>query len=152
MTWLIVRVWSMPKKIWATLTDQILCSLWWKPDRTMTWPIRPSAIYDITRQDNNVIDCIGAIYAKNETKLSWSIKSSAIYGENLIGQWCDRLYSSGLHWKWNWIIMIDQTGYRLWWKQDRTSTWLILQMWSTSKTKLSCLDGSDIVWSVMKTR
>ena len=48
----------------------------------MTWPIRPSAIYDITRQDNNVIDCIGAIYAKNETKLSWSIKSGAIYGEN----------------------------------------------------------------------
>ena len=39
-----------------------------------------------------------------------------------------------------------------WWKPGRTTTWLIIQKWSTSKMKLSCRDQSDRVWFVMKTR
>ena len=35
-----------------------------------------------TRQDNTVVDRWGAIYAKNDTELSCSIKSGANYDEN----------------------------------------------------------------------
>ena len=34
------------------------------------------------KQDNDVTDRIGANYAENETKLSWSIKLSTIYDVN----------------------------------------------------------------------
>ena len=50
-----------------------------------------------TRHDNNVIDRIGAIYAENETELSWPIRPDAVYEENQMGQWHDWLYKSGLH-------------------------------------------------------
>ena len=30
-----------------------------------------------TREDNNVTDHIGAVYAENDTELSWPIRSSA---------------------------------------------------------------------------
>ena len=36
------------------------------------------------REDNNVIDRTGAVYAKNETERSWSIMQGAIYDENNI--------------------------------------------------------------------
>ena len=32
-----------------------------------------------TRQDNDMTDWIGAVYAKNETELSWSIELGAVY-------------------------------------------------------------------------
>ena len=35
-----------------------------------------------TRHDNEMTDHIGAIYAKNETKLSWSIRLGVICDEN----------------------------------------------------------------------
>ena len=37
-----------------------------------------------TRQVNNVTDCIGVIYAKNDTELSWPIGSIVDYDENHI--------------------------------------------------------------------
>ena len=39
-----------------------------------------------TRQDNDMIDHIDAIYAENDTKLSWSIRSVTDYNENKIWQ------------------------------------------------------------------
>ena len=35
-----------------------------------------------TRQNNDVINLIGVIYAKNDIKLSWSIKSGVDYDKN----------------------------------------------------------------------
>ena len=32
-----------------------------------------------TRQDNDVIDCTGTVYVKNEIEFSWLIGSVAIY-------------------------------------------------------------------------
>ena len=43
-----------------------------------------------TKQDNDVIDHIGLVYAKTETELARSIWLSAIYDENQIEQQCDR--------------------------------------------------------------
>ena len=34
-----------------------------------------------TRQDNDVNDCIGAIYVEIETKLSWPIEQDLVYHE-----------------------------------------------------------------------
>ena len=42
-----------------------------------------------TREDNNVIDRIGAVYAKNDTELWWSNGSGVVYDENQIEQWRD---------------------------------------------------------------
>lgn len=39
-----------------------------------------------TSQDNDLTDYTGTVYAKNETKFSWSIKSGADYGKNHIRQ------------------------------------------------------------------
>ena len=38
------------------------------------------------RHDNDVIDYTGAVYTKNNTKLSWSIRSGVICDKNQIGQ------------------------------------------------------------------
>ena len=35
-----------------------------------------------TRQDNDVIDCTGAVYAKFWTELSWSVRYDVVYHEN----------------------------------------------------------------------
>ena len=35
-----------------------------------------------TRQDNNVIDRIGVVYTKNDTKPSWGIRPNVNYDEN----------------------------------------------------------------------
>ena len=48
--------------------------------------------------------------------------------------------------------MIDQTGYSLLWKQDKTTTWSIVWVGSTLKTILNCSDWLDQVQSVTKTR
>ena len=48
--------------------------------------------------------------------------------------------------------MIDQTGYGLLWKQDKTTTWSIVWVGSTLKTILNCSDWLDQVQSVTKTR
>ena len=38
-----------------------------------------------TKQDNDMIDCIGVVYAKTETELSGPIKSGAVCYQNQIG-------------------------------------------------------------------
>ena len=38
-----------------------------------------------TKQDNNMIYHIGAVYVENETKLLWSNELGTIFNENQIG-------------------------------------------------------------------
>ena len=54
-----------------------------------------------TSQANKVIDHIGAIYAKNDTKLLWSIGLNVDCDENQIRQLCDWSYKYDLCKKWN---------------------------------------------------
>ena len=44
-----------------------------------------------TRQYNDLIDCIGLLYIKNETELLWSIRWGTVYDRDQIGQWRDWL-------------------------------------------------------------
>ena len=67
-----------------------------------------------TKQGNDMIDCIGVVYTKNENESSWSIESGAIFDENQIWKWCDWSYKSSLCRKQNWIVMIDWTECWLW--------------------------------------
>ena len=39
-------------------------------DTELLGPIRPSVVYDETRQDNDVIDLTGGVYTRKETKVS----------------------------------------------------------------------------------
>ena len=98
---------------WAVVTNWIRYDLWWKPNSVTTWPIievrfilktklsfhdRLDWVWSIikTRQDNNVKGCNGAIYAKNDIELSWSIESGADCDKNQIGQLHDWSYRCGL--------------------------------------------------------
>ena len=45
-----------------------------------------------TRQNNDVINRIGVVYIKNDTKLSWLIRLSVNCDENQIGLRCDWSY------------------------------------------------------------
>ena len=45
-----------------------------------------------TRQNNDVINRIGVVYIKNDTKLSWLIRLSVDCDENQIGLRCDWSY------------------------------------------------------------
>lgn len=47
-----------------------------------------------TRWDNDMIDGTSVVYAKNETKLLWSIEHGALCDENQIGN--DQSYRGGL--------------------------------------------------------
>ena len=62
MTWSIVQVSSTPKM-------ELNCHGQSNSVQTMTK----------SRQDNNVTDHTGALYAKNETELSWPIRQGAVY-------------------------------------------------------------------------
>ena len=85
------------------------CGLWWKPDRITTWLIiqvlsTPKMImnshdqWDLVqfvtkiREDNNVTDRIGAVYAQNDTALLWPIKSGVDSYKNKMCQHCDWWY------------------------------------------------------------
>ena len=48
----------------------------------------------------------------------------------------------GVHQKWYWTIMTDQTRCRLWQKPDRTITWPIVQVWSTPK------NNTELLWLI----
>ena len=68
------------KENWVVVTPWTRCDLWRKPNKTMMWrfaclvyakndtelsrPIEPGAIYEEKRQDNEEINCTGAIYGK----------------------------------------------------------------------------------------
>ena len=66
-----------------------------------------------TRQDYKLTD-LGAFYNKNDTELSWSIRSGANSDGDQIGQLHDWLYTCNLCRKQNWVVVIDQTCYSLW--------------------------------------
>ena len=53
-----------------------------------------------TRQDNDVIDCMGSLYTENNTELLWLIILSNVCDKNKAWQRCDQLYRYGLRWKW----------------------------------------------------
>lgn len=67
------------------MTDQIRCDLWWKSswgnnvtyriglayaenNTELSRPIRPSVVYDETRQNNDVTNLPDEVYAENKTK------------------------------------------------------------------------------------
>lgn len=54
------------------------------------WPITKS------RKDNNLIDLIGVILAKQDIELSRPIEQCVFYDENEIEQQCGRSYRSAL--------------------------------------------------------
>ena len=89
---------------------------------------------------------------QKQTKLSWPIKPTVFCDENHIGKWCDWTYSCGLQRKWYWTIVIDRIKCRLWWKPDRTTSWLIEQVWSMLKMIMNFHDRSDRVLTMTKTR
>ena len=60
-----------------------------------------------TKEDNDVIDRIGAIYAENETELSWPIRLSVVYDKNQTRQQHDLLNRCNLRQKGNWVVVID---------------------------------------------
>ena len=41
------------------------------------------------RQDNDMTDHIGSLYAENETHLLWLIRQGMVYDKDEIGQWRD---------------------------------------------------------------
>lgn len=49
-----------------------------------------------TKQDNDMTDYIGAVYAENDIEPSGPIKPSAIFHDKWIRQRCDRLYKCDL--------------------------------------------------------
>ena len=128
---------------WVVVIDQIRCGLWWKLDRTTTWPIvqiwytlimkvscqdRSIWVRSVTkfRQKNDVTDCTSVVYAKNKIELSWPIRPSVVCDENQTRQWHDRSCRCSLCQKQNQAVMTDQTRCGLWWKPNRTTTWSIL--------------------------
>ena len=81
------------------MTDPIGYGLWWRPDRKMMWLIiqvlstqnSERNLHDWldrmwpvikSREDNDVIDCIGLLYVKNETELLWPIQQGTFYDED----------------------------------------------------------------------
>ena len=49
-----------------------------------------------TRQNNDVTNCTGTVYAENEIELSRSIKKGVDNDKIQLGQWRDWLYNCGL--------------------------------------------------------
>lgn len=70
----------------------------------------------------------------------WSSKVRSMKKET--EQWRDQSYGCSLPQKWYWTIVIDRTKCCLWWKQDRRTTWPILQVQFVLKIKLDCCDWS----------
>ena len=103
------------------------------------------------RQDNDVTDLVGPLYAENETELSWLIQYDMVYGGDQTWQRRDWSYMCDLLRNQNLTVMNDQTGCGLLEKKDRTTMWLIVEVWSPQNTILTCQDWSDIVWSTTKT-
>lgn len=96
-----------------------------------------------TRHDNNVIGHT-RVWSTPNSKLSYHDQSDRVQflmKTRKTMTWS--LYKCVLCWKWSWAVIIDQTGYDLWWKWDRTTTWLIVQLCSTLKTMLNYQNWSD---------
>ena len=63
-----------------------------------------------------------------------------IFDVNEIGQQRDLLYRPDLRSNQNWVVGNYLTGCGHWGNQDSTMMWLIVQVWSTTKMKLSYCD------------
>ena len=137
--------------IWQWCDWSYKCGLCWKWNRVV--------VIDRTKFDlfwkwenNNVTDRIDLVYVEVETKLAGPIWSSVVYDENQTRKWLDRssrcIYDEN-DIELSWLI---RSGCQLWWKLDRRTTWLIVQMRSTPKTKLSYCERLNHVQSMMKTK
>ena len=151
------------KQYWAVMANRTGCQLWRKLDRTRTWlmvwmqsiPKMKKARCQLWRKldrPNYFTNRTDVVYIKYETELSWPIESGTICDENQIEQQRELWYRYGLRQKRYQTIMTDQTRCSLWWKLDRTMTWSIIQVWSTSKTILNYLDWSDRMPTLTNTR
>ena len=75
-----------------------------------------------TRLDNDVIDCIGMLYNKNEIEWLCPIQQGMVCDEDKIGQRCDWLQRCGLRRNRNLNVMTNQMGCNLLQKADQTTT------------------------------
>ena len=149
------------------MTDQTMLGLWWKPDKTMMlWILqlrftsktklnyhdksdRVRSVMKI-RDNNNVTDRIGTVYAENENELSWPIRQGVVYDKNDTQQWRDQSYRCALHRKRYWTIVTYRTKCDMWWKLNRTMTWPIVLGRYMRKNKLNYRDQSSRVRSMTK--
>ena len=107
-----------------------------------------------TKQDNDMTHRTSVIYTKNNNELSWSIESGVVYNQNQTGQQRDWWYECNLQRKWNSIVVIDQTGYSLWWKLNRTTTRLMHRFslcWNWNWTIMTYLTGCGLWWKPDRT-
>ena len=72
-----------------------------------------------TKKDNDMNNCIGAIYTETKTKLSGPIERGVVCYQNQTCQRHDQPYMFDFHWKWNWAFVIDQIDSGMWWKPER---------------------------------
>ena len=114
------------------MTDQIeyLLWLWRKLDRTTTWLI---------------------VQMRSTLKLKWSCCDRPIYDKNQARQRRDLSYRSCLRWNQNRTVETYLTTCYLWWQQDKTTMWPIIQVCSMSKMILNCCDWLDRVQSMTNT-
>lgn len=134
-TWLIVQVRFMPK------TMSSYCD----------WLNQVQFVMK-TRQNKDMINCIGVVYAKIETILSGPIWLCAVCDKNQTRWWHDRFYRCGPCRNWNWTVRTNRTQYGKLPKWDRTTTWSMVQVRFTSKIKLRYCDRLDRVKSMTKTK
>lgn len=132
MTWLIIELKFMLKTIM----------------NSQDWSHMVCSIMKMT-QDNNITNRTGAVYAENEIELSQPIGLGAVYDENWTTKRRERSYRCDLCRKWIGILVTDRSRCGLWLKPDRTTTWLILSVWSTLKRKLNYHSRSGRVQSLM---
>lgn len=89
------------------MIDKKKYDLWWKTNMKMMWlivQVRSTPKLELncddrldkmrsimeTKQDNNVIDHIGVVYAEKGIQLSWLIREDAIFHKKKRGQWRNR--------------------------------------------------------------
>ena len=113
MTWPIIQVRSTLKWNRIVITNSTRYGLWRRPDKAMTLlivhvrsmsksklnyhyqSIRMRSITK-TKQDNYMIDYTSVISVEYNTEVSRKIGLCAVYDEDEIGQWRDRLYRCDL--------------------------------------------------------
>ena len=140
-----------------------MCDLWWRRDRTMTWPIiqvhsmpkkklncheRSDNVWSMkkNRKDNDMTDCTSEVYAEIGIELSWLIGHDVIYHKKQIWQRLDWSYRCELCKIQCRIVVTDPIMCGLWWRWNRTTTWSIVQVCSMPKTKLNYHNWSNSVY------
>ena len=109
-----------------------------------------------TRQDNNMINHIGAIYHENEIELSWLIGSGAVYEKNQKGQQHDRLHRACLCQKWYSFEQSRPIKLGAFFEENKIGQWhdqsYKCNIWWKRETKLSWSIESGVVCDKKKTR